>query len=598
MAINIAELEVLLRAVGIEETTDALKDVDDAGQEAADGLGDAAEGAKGLGDAAKKAAPGLGLVNSHFAKLSLNIAGVNPKLSQLILTFVKTNAILITVTVAVAALIVVYNLLKTKTDEAAAAQKKLNEELAKEFDAAQAATLVGLQEQLRQTTEQILEIDKQRAALQDKIEESQRHFNGNDERTIALKKELKDLDDSTDTLLKARFVITDRIGGLYDKQKATRAEQLRIETALIATRNAFYIEAIKFDKQLTDAFLTEATARLTNLELQQQSVHLTQEQMADLQTIENIFADQENSLRKAFDLKQQTSGLLIGEMVQLEQRIVLGERDLAIAKRRKDFEAEAIVGGRLETQKQRLQHIRELLIEQTQLEQKINDLVALRLRIRVLDQKIIEQQVMDAIGTLPDDFHVDIPVELQAFMDASKLKEDLSKQLEDNLDASFVQGIGNVVADSFKQGFARANIGKVIMAAFGAMMVEQGKMLLSYGLIISGLSKLLTNIFTAGPAAIAAGIALIGLGSEFGAIADRTGNSKGRGSTGATGSRGTGRIPDETVRTRIPTGGLELATTASLPSGNTFVVIGPNDAQAQDQIVKLLKNAQRRGHSI
>jgi hypothetical protein len=75
-----------------------------------------------------------------------------------------------------------------------------------------------------------------------------------------------------------------------------------------------------------------------------------------------------------------------------------------------------------------------------------------------------------------------------------------------------------------------------------------GSELIAYGVIMLNLLPFLSNPFTSGPAAIAAGAALVALGSVLGGIAT--------GSKGGKGGSGGGGLEDRTTRITLTADGL------------------------------------------
>lgn len=180
-------------------------------------------------------------------------------------------------------------------------------------------------------------------------------------------------------------------------------------------------------------------------------------------------------------------------------------------------------------------------------------------------------------------------------------KEIVSELDRLNLDmaASIRAGIANTIGDAVYNAFAAAfngeglggifkAFGKTILAGLGDIMTQQGQALLTYGITMQAAAIGLSNPFTAGPAAIAAGLALIALGSAFGAIA-KGGGGRGTAQSGAFRER-----PGEVVtrlkfvdRTGRPVESMRPVTVNA-------TIIGTRDPKAQREIVELIQNAARR----
>lgn len=82
-------------------------------------------------------------------------------------------------------------------------------------------------------------------------------------------------------------------------------------------------------------------------------------------------------------------------------------------------------------------------------------------------------------------------------------------------------------------GKAVTEFGKQALSGFGNMMIQQGEQLLVYGAVMTGLAPALANPFTAGPAALHAGAALLALGAAFATIAGAMSSGNTTGSGGA-----------------------------------------------------------------
>ena len=175
-------------------------------------------------------------------------------------------------------------------------------------------------------------------------------------------------------------------------------------------------------------------------------------------------------------------------------------------------------------------------------------------------------------------------------------------EMADTIESGLEQTLGDAIANGLKVGFDTGSLkeffkefGKTLLAGFGDILVNLGKILIQYGITMTGLLPFLTNIFTAGPAAIAAGAALIALGSAFSSISSG-GGGVGRGTASAGAFREPSFSPQmaDVSRQTINMGSAPtIQPQPSVVFQNT--IIGPDDPTAQRQLTDLLVKAQRRG---
>ena len=119
------------------------------------------------------------------------------------------------------------------------------------------------------------------------------------------------------------------------------------------------------------------------------------------------------------------------------------------------------------------------------------------------------------------------------------------------IDKAFLESgitqLGTSIGSALANGTNVAeNAGKALLGVLGDLAIKIGKIVLTTGLGLEGLKLGLSNPFTAGPAAIAAGIGLIAAGAALKGLA---GGSGARGSSGGSpvaGSRATTRVADTT----------------------------------------------------
>jgi hypothetical protein len=99
------------------------------------------------------------------------------------------------------------------------------------------------------------------------------------------------------------------------------------------------------------------------------------------------------------------------------------------------------------------------------------------------------------------------------------------------------QALGQTLASGFANALGAAMSGKnpfkafgnVVLSGLGSLFSRMGQSLVTYGLTMLKLLPFLMNPFTSGPAAITAGILLMGLGAALGGIAGGHGGGSGGG---------------------------------------------------------------------
>lgn len=188
-----------------------------------------------------------------------------------------------------------------------------------------------------------------------------------------------------------------------------------------------------------------------------------------------------------------------------------------------------------------------------------------------------------------------------------KLATDETLQMVGEMAGTIESGLENTLGDAIANGMKAAfdtgslgaffeSFGKTMLAGFGDILVQLGKILIQYGLTMEALRPFLMNIFTAGPAAIAAGVALVALGSAFSAVVSSSGGGRAAMSAGGVRSSGSGFSQQMTDATRSTISMGPAPTIQAQPSivyNNT--IIGPDDPTAQRQLTEMLVKAQRRG---
>lgn len=169
------------------------------------------------------------------------------------------------------------------------------------------------------------------------------------------------------------------------------------------------------------------------------------------------------------------------------------------------------------------------------------------------------------------------------------------KQAAITLANDVARGIQQISSAAFAKGANLSSVGKAfedaIIGTLGSVITKSGEAWLQYGIITAGLGPLLANPFTGAAASIAAGSALIALGSALGSIA-----------SGGGGGGGAGSGPVQSTLAPVSFAGtLSLGGNAAGVSGQitplapvNVTLIGANDPVAQRGIMELIANAQRR----
>ena len=149
--------------------------------------------------------------------------------------------------------------------------------------------------------------------------------------------------------------------------------------------------------------------------------------------------------------------------------------------------------------------------------------------------------LLKVLGTVwPHRAMVDYANRLKAAADSvDEQFEELGQNIGLAIAHGLVTGIGT------KGGSVLANVGKSIVAGIGGVFGQVGEALIEYGVIMTALLPALENIFTSGPAAIVAGVALAALGNAMQAAFSGT----------SSGSRAGANVPGgETINIALPGG--------------------------------------------
>jgi hypothetical protein len=155
-----------------------------------------------------------------------------------------------------------------------------------------------------------------------------------------------------------------------------------------------------------------------------------------------------------------------------------------------------------------------------------------------------------------------------------------------DLGQALALGFGAALAAGIQGKNPFSAFGKAILGGLGSIFTQMGSELIAYGVIMLNLLPFLSNPFTSGPAAIAAGAALVALGSVLGGIA--TGSKGGKG-----GSGGSGGLEDKTTRITLTQDGLGGRNAPRHDNGG-LTVLGVDSPKGQRVLATAMKGAARR----
>jgi hypothetical protein len=198
------------------------------------------------------------------------------------------------------------------------------------------------------------------------------------------------------------------------------------------------------------------------------------------------------------------------------------------------------------------------------------------------------------ITTEPKPIKIDVipNVELSKWEEIISASMDTVDMVFQNFSLNVTASLEDSLAGAFENGFK--NGGQVLLQGLGSIFIDMGKALVSYGVLMTGLLSALTNPFTSGPAAIAAGAALIALGGALRGIS-HGGSSPGAVGAGFSSAGGSTLGGPGTVYT-LPSsyngGAVAQPVQPIVVNAN---IIGPNDPTAQRGITELITNAVMRG---
>lgn len=228
------------------------------------------------------------------------------------------------------------------------------------------------------------------------------------------------------------------------------------------------------------------------------------------------------------------------------------------------------------------------------------------------------QRALEFAAALGDQGAVQALKNLQAQMNGlgrdlslDRLRADMNNRFA-SLGGAIGMTLGGALADGIQSALTAGSgknffeaFGNVLLSGLGNIFVQLGAELITYGLIMSGLLPFLSNPFTSGPAAIAAGTALVAAGAAMGAIAA---NNSGRRTGGGSGGRASVTASSEDSRIFVAQagsarrqqsasalGGMQAAPALN-PVTLTVGLLNPNDPSSQRLLATAIGNAQRRGY--
>ncbi len=161
--------------------------------------------------------------------------------------------------------------------------------------------------------------------------------------------------------------------------------------------------------------------------------------------------------------------------------------------------------------------------------------------------------------------------------------------------ATLGQSLGMTLAMGFSNALGAAMSGKNVFKAFGNVVLsglgsifsQMGKALLTAGIAMMKLLPFLSNPFTSGPAMIAAGLILTGVGAAMGGIAT------GHGGSGGGGGSGDDSFRDRTTQITLTAAGAGGMTAPHKQVGPTIHVLGKDSPEGQRMLGEYAAAAKR-----
>jgi len=302
-----------------------------------------------------------------------------------------------------------------------------------------------------------------------------------------------------------------------------RQDKEQLEVIREQYRQRILISRLRQQERDLLAEIEQQTQQLLNNErtvvsLAEYKDKLTQREIFNLQTL------YENRLQ---DIRSQAIGVNdIERRLQLLQREAALER--ALAALREPAQIEGIIAQtrslssttgelveisktyNMMTREQQSIHLAALEIQKQLIEAKLLDADASALQIARYRE--MASSIQQAIAATTGEVQEVVQTEM----------ESLAEGIAQTIENTFTEAISNAFFNAFSgdglQGFA-AGLGNVVLSALGTIFSEMGKALIAFGGVMEKLKLALLNVFTSGPAAIAAGVALVALGGALSGIA-------------------------------------------------------------------------------
>lgn len=171
---------------------------------------------------------------------------------------------------------------------------------------------------------------------------------------------------------------------------------------------------------------------------------------------------------------------------------------------------------------------------------------------------------------------------------AKQFKEEISRALGEGIAAAFETAFsGKGIGNAFKALTA------TVLSGLGGFMEQLGAQMVVVGIALDAFAKSLLSLD--GPAAIAAGVALIAAGAVLKSIAGSFGNSGSSSGGGGVGSGLTSIVDRGTISPNGYSSTPASSITARPMNANYFTIIGPNDPVAQRTIDEINRRNNQRG---
>lgn len=209
--------------------------------------------------------------------------------------------------------------------------------------------------------------------------------------------------------------------------------------------------------------------------------------------------------------------------------------------------------------------------------------VDLMKRLAELDRERSEQFKRDKAKDLAE-----MLKELEPY---ARYVEQMAQAMSDAVTGAIEAPFQALFAGKGIMGAMRA-FGAALLKGLGSIFTQMGEQYLAYGAIMSALAELLPDPFTAGPAALAIGVALIGLGAALGSI----GGGGGSGAASRTVVSSGSPVGYSTPGVFVNGGGVTAANALAPATAPVYIsLIGKDDPRAQTELLQMIDKAQRRG---